>query len=104
MSSVVDWPTKPRLAPHQKYDWESWFDGKARLLECGVDFLVDTKRMQTMVYESAYRRGYKVRTRLEGVNIRIQAIGRRSVPFRCLSVEKQRALASGCYSTLKRVG
>lgn len=83
----------PRIAFRQ-YDWERWFDGQIHTLTRSVDFEIETERFRHQVYENAARRGVRARTRVIGEQVFVQAIGKRRVPHRCLSVSAQQSLAS----------
>lgn len=51
---------KKRPGPSPKYPWESWFDGKTRLLVQGEDFDCSIPSMEDNVRKAAKRMGFLV--------------------------------------------
>ena len=45
-----------------RYPWAQWKDGKVRRLTRGVDFDIEVKSLQAVIYQYAERNGLEVRT------------------------------------------
>lgn len=56
--------TYPRSSMEEKYPYDDWFDGSVWKLKMYEDFWVDPKSMQSAVYQSAKKRGFKVKTHI----------------------------------------
>lgn len=56
-----------------KYPWREWFDGSTWKLTKGEDFTVAVGDMRSTAFATATRRGLKIRTRIDGDVLYIQA-------------------------------
>ena len=61
----------------QYYPWEEWFDGKARLLEHGVDFTCEPEGMRSATYGAAKQHGLKVIARIRPEGVYVKSLGAR---------------------------
>lgn len=53
--------------PHQRYNWEDWADGRARVFVRGEDFSCEVQSFQSIARQYAKRNGLKVRTAQVGM-------------------------------------
>lgn len=57
-----------------KYDWDSWLNGKIWELERGVDFEIDPSGMRTACYLMAKRRGLNLTVHMSDKKLVLQAM------------------------------
>jgi hypothetical protein len=60
-------------ARSRAYPWEEWLDGQIRKLDRGEDFDGPSMSVERVIRTSANRRGIRVRIRVEGESIYLQA-------------------------------
>jgi len=67
-------PPQIRKGREERYPWADWFDGRARLLENGMDYDAETISMKSCAYAAARRHGVKIALRTVGNDLALQAL------------------------------
>ena len=67
-------PPQIREGRTEQYPWADWFDGQARLLESGIDYVAVTDSMRSCAYAAARRHGVKIAMRTVGEDLALQAL------------------------------
>jgi hypothetical protein len=74
MAEIVEGYEFRKPGGNGKYNWDEWFDGKARRLTHDVDFTCSPRTLSASAYQAARRCGKKLRTTIEDdTHIVIQA-------------------------------
>ncbi len=56
-----------------KYPWDEWLDGSTWRITRGTDFDAKPSSVRSEVYRSAYQRGLRIESRIEGDSVIFRA-------------------------------